>query len=362
VNNIGRAIIKKLAIKFEGNEILSIDDYDIFACYKDLWKTKAEKINAIRQGIIHEDGCTENCMKIRVDSSDKDIKNKKDKAISDTYKNKFTIPLDFEMLHNTLPYYQAGLGNRLCYEITFNDYNRVIKSEPVKSKDSTTIPSPDATYTISNISLEYDIVTHSELANLISYEYQNMVLLYDRVLRHRKTVVKKSDSTWNFTFNTPCKSLKGILMLFENEELYKRDKSKFYNPKIQKVSVIVEGKPNQLFAQGMQPFEHYKEICKYFSEGNNKDDNANEIQKHLQLHDLQVGDYLTDKYGLWIDFRTIDENKLHGTGRRIENASEGVTLQIEKLEDGSGSINAYIYLIMDSQLNIYNGNFNSVLY
>ena len=33
VSNIGRAIIKKLAVKFEGNEILSIDDFDIFACY-----------------------------------------------------------------------------------------------------------------------------------------------------------------------------------------------------------------------------------------------------------------------------------------------------------------------------------------
>ena len=36
VSNIGRAIIKKLAVKFEGNEILSIDDFDIFACYQDV--------------------------------------------------------------------------------------------------------------------------------------------------------------------------------------------------------------------------------------------------------------------------------------------------------------------------------------
>ena len=33
VSNIGRAIVKKLAVKFKGNEILSIDDFDIFACY-----------------------------------------------------------------------------------------------------------------------------------------------------------------------------------------------------------------------------------------------------------------------------------------------------------------------------------------
>ena len=47
VSNIGRAIVKKLAVKFEGNEIISIDDYDIFAYYLDLWKTKSEKRNAI---------------------------------------------------------------------------------------------------------------------------------------------------------------------------------------------------------------------------------------------------------------------------------------------------------------------------
>ena len=32
-SNIGRAIVKKLAVKFGGNEILSVDDFDIFACY-----------------------------------------------------------------------------------------------------------------------------------------------------------------------------------------------------------------------------------------------------------------------------------------------------------------------------------------
>ena len=50
-------------------------------------------------------------------------------------------------------------------------------------------------------------------------------------------------------------------------------------------------------------------------------------------------------------------------GRRIENASEGITLQTEKKgETGGGSFNAYIYLIMDAQLNIKNGEFVSAIY
>ena len=153
--------------------------------------------------------------------------------------------------------------------------------------------------------------------------------------------------------------MKGILVLFEEEKPFARDTSKFYNPKIQKASVIIEGKPNQLYVQGMRSFEQYDEICKYFTEGKHRDSNVNEVQAQLQLYDLSVGEYLVNKYALWLDFRRIDENSLHRTGRRIENASEGIILQIEKKAESAGALNAYIYLIMDAQLNIQNGTYVS---
>ena len=82
------------------------------------------------------------------------------------------------------------------------------------------------------------------------------------------------------------------------------------------------------------------------------------FKKQLQLYDLGVGEYLVNKYALWLDFRMIVENALQGTGRRIKNdASEGITLQIEKKAESAGSLNAYIYLIMDAQLSIQNGVF-----
>ena len=33
VNNVRRVIIKKLAVKFKRNEILGVDDFDVFVCY-----------------------------------------------------------------------------------------------------------------------------------------------------------------------------------------------------------------------------------------------------------------------------------------------------------------------------------------
>ena len=272
VSNIGRAIMKKLAVKLEGNEIMSVDDYDLFAC-------KSEKRNTIQQGIISSDGCTENCIKLRINAGDKNAGNAQDKAIADAYLNKFIISLDFEMLDSAAPYYQADLGNRLCYEITFHDYNRVTKSVVSSPKV------PDAKYKITDISGEYEIVTQPDLARSIRSEYQHMALLYGRILRHRKIIVNKSDTVWNWAFNTPCKFLKSILVLFEEEKSYTRDMSKFYNPKIQNVSVIVEGKPNQLYAQGMRSFEQYDEAHKYFAE----ERLANDVQVQLYIQEWRLG-------------------------------------------------------------------------
>ena len=155
--------------------------------------------------------------------------------------------------------------------------------------------------------------------------------------------------------NMPCKFLKGILVLSESEQSFARDTNKFYSLHILKVSVIVKGKPYQLYNQGMRSFEQYHEICKYFMEGLQKDAIVDEAQKYLQFHELSIGEYLTDKYTLWLDFKTID-------GRRIENTLEGVTLQIKKSAESAGVLKAYIYLIMDAQLNSKDGAFLSVDY
>ena len=175
MSNIGRAIIKKLAVKFEGNEIMSVDDFNLFVCYRDLWKTKSEKKNAIPQGIFSSGSYTTNCIRLRINAGNKDATNAQDKAIADVYGNKFIIPLDFEMLDSAAPYYQAGLGNRLCYKLTFNYYNRVIKSAVSSPKV------PDAKYKITDISLEYEIVTQPNLTRSIRSECQHMALLYDRI-------------------------------------------------------------------------------------------------------------------------------------------------------------------------------------
>ena len=70
--------------------------------------------------------------------------------------------------------------------------------------------------------------------------------------------------------NSPSKSLKGVLLIFTQERSatkFARDTEEFYNPKITKFEVTVEGVPNELYAQNMEYKHQYDEIVKHFAEG-----------------------------------------------------------------------------------------------
>ena len=124
--------------------------------------------------------------------------------------------------------------------------------------------------------------------------------------------------------------------------------------------MTVEGVPNELYAQNMAYRHQYDEIMKHFAEGRLKE--AGAIQKDLQLHNVNIVSYYTDKYALWLDFWTIDDNKLHGSGRRLENTSEGIRLQITKEAGSAGELSCYLYIFQDAQINISDAQFLNVVY
>ena len=239
VGNLGRNIIRKLVVKLEGNEIISIDNYDILYSYYDCWKTTTERRNAIFQGIVEADGQTEGAIKHRINAGDK-ANNAKDQTVASIYDNRFCIPLDFEILESSLPLYQYGPGSHLTYELTFADYSDVIKSMD-----------PGATYTISNINLEFDTIINTSLASQIRTEYMKSSILYDRILRARIIPLNNSNTSFSVDINSPSKRLKGVLLIFTKERSttkFTRNTEEFFNPKITKVEVTVEGVPNELYA------------------------------------------------------------------------------------------------------------------
>ena len=235
VGNLGRNIIRKLIVKLEGNEIISTDDYDVLYSYYDCWKCMNERLNSVFQGIVDADGQTENAIKHRINSGDK-ANNAKDQTVASIFNNRFCIPLDFKILESSLPLYQYGLGSRLTYELNFADYSNVIKSTD-----------PDANYKYSNISLEFDTITNASLASQIRIDYMKSSILYDRILRAHIIPLNNSYMSFSVDINSPSKSLKGVLLIFTKERSttkFTHNTDEFFNPKITKVEVTMEGVPN----------------------------------------------------------------------------------------------------------------------
>ena len=108
----------------------------------------------------------------------------------------------------------------------------------------------------------------------------------------------------------------------------------------------------------------WDEAKKYFaaSPGSKRHPDIGTVAKDLALADVNLGEFLTSKYSLWLDLRTSDDDSLHGSGRRIENASEGITIQITKKSEATGALNIYLFVVMDAQLNIEDGRFVSAAY
>ena len=200
VHNIGRAIIKKISIKIEGNEVYSLDDADVYNTFKDLWLIKRQLKNLAYQG-IESDNIT-----LRIGAGDgiPAANGGKDKAITNAFGNRFYVPLDFG---------------------TFNGPSTVLSSWAGRSVIEST--DENAKFIINGISLEYEVITNASLARMIKNQYSGkMAVLYDRVLRHRVIALNKSDTMWKINLNTPAKSMKGILFLFKKSDAI--SDSKFY--------------------------------------------------------------------------------------------------------------------------------------
>ena len=85
------------------------------------------EVNAVLQGIVEANGQIENAIKHRINADDK-ANDAKGQTVASIFDNSFCIPLDFEFLESSFPLYQYGLGSRLTYELTFDDYSDVVKA------------------------------------------------------------------------------------------------------------------------------------------------------------------------------------------------------------------------------------------
>ena len=233
VQNVKRALVSKMVVKFPGTTLQDTVGYDIFKILEDLFLSQEERDNMLLEGIQSEDLC-----KIRSNAGDKKTSgDETEKKLNDIYGTKYRIRLYHEILTDHGVFYPQALNNELVFEVTLAEASHVVKgSDPSKLK-----------YKLTNVQLEYEMIRSKTLADEARSTYSGgKEFAYDRV--HLEKVIpfqRASDTRLNIKVNAQRRSLKVILLLFvEPYSAGTRDSEKYVFPELTKVSVTINGSPN----------------------------------------------------------------------------------------------------------------------
>ena len=202
--------------------------------------------------------------------------------------------------------------------------------------------------------MEYEVIRSKDLADEVMSTYvSGKGFAYDLVMREKVVpITRGSDTHLNLRVNPQRRSLKGILLLFINPfTAGARDTEQFFNPDITKVKVTVNGVPNRVCNEGLNGSDMWQELTRHFKPSTNRRPN------------MTLAKYLTsNKFGLWIDLRSMADTTMHGNGQRLVNSQDGVQLEIDRKASGSGTTNCHIFTISDAQMNIIGQQLTSVDY
>ena len=266
VQNVSRALVDKLVVKFAGTTLQDTVGYDIYKIFQDLSLPVEKRDNMVPEGIQ-----SENLSKIRSNAGDKPTSSVADEnKLTEIYGTKYRINLDHEILTDHGVFYPQALYNDLVFEVTLAPASQV-----VKGGDATKLK-----YKLTNIQLEYEMMRDTptkERREILGDQATMMYttgkeFLYNHVSRDKVVSVgKSSDSRINIKVNAQRRSMKGLLLLFvEPYTAGARDSEKYVFPDIKKVSVTINGSPNMLYNNGIEARDIWSEASRFFMKEKHK--------------------------------------------------------------------------------------------
>ena len=340
VQNVSRALVSQMAVKFGGTLLEDTVDYDVYKTFQDLFLPGEKRNNMVPEGIQSED-----LNKIRSGAGDAKTSGvDAEKTLKGIYGKKYRINLDHQILTDQCIFYPQALYNDLVFEVALAPESQVVKgSDPTKLK-----------YKLTNIQLEYEMIHSKYLAEEAESAYTSgKEFVYDHVSRSKVVPINRGTETRiNIKVDAQRRSMKGILLLFvEPYAAGTRDSEKYMFPALKKIRVTVNGSPNMLYNNGIESQDIWSEVSRFFMKEKSK-------PQHMTLEKFYTG----NKFGLLIDLRSMASQEMHGSGTRLVNTTDGVQLEIERDAKGTGPVNCHVFVISDSQFNIIDKQLKSVKY
>ena len=196
-------------------------------------------------------------------------------------------------------------------------------------------------YTLTDMRLEYEIIESEQLASNVRGEFATGRSLRYDYKTLLKTLPWSKDTREVIDINIPRISMKAVVLLFTKKDA--GDSEEFVFPNLTRIDVTVEGNPKDIYSNGLAKRDMYREAVRFFSK--------TECEKYLGRRK-----YYTDKFACVIDFRTVDDDAVSGSGRKLVGTKAGILMEIEK--ETTTDVSCHIFVVADGVINILGTNLN----
>ena len=170
-------------------------------------------------------------------------------------------------------------------------------------------------YKLADMKLEYDVIESNQLVEGVKGKFNLGRSLGNDHTRLLKILPWNKDSKMqSIDINIPRKSMKAVVLLFTKKDA--GDSEEFVFPNLTPVDVTVEGDPNAVYSNGLAKRDMYSEAVRFFSN--------NECEKYLGTNCVSRRKYYTDKFACVIDFKTVDDDTVSGSGRKLVGRQAGM--------------------------------------
>jgi hypothetical protein len=246
VNNLAANIISDIRVKIGSQNIFELNYAHLYNTYNDLWLTNEKRNSSVYEGIQNI-----NLRKTRTDlktTLDTILPNL---TLKNMYGKRYKLPINFEIITDHMPMTGAILESNLTFEMTINSKKYVMNY----TTEAT------ANFELKNICVEFETVKDTALYKEIERDFMSGTqFLYDHIHHYKREEIKKDATFVNVEIQgLDRKSLKGILLLFEDEFTPgERDSEMFMNPTINNVKYTIDGLPNKHYSSGYKKWDQWK--------------------------------------------------------------------------------------------------------
>ena len=149
VQNVSRALVRRLTVKFGGEPVQDTNEYDIYKIFDNLFLSVYERDEMLMEGIQ-----STKLYKVRANSGEKPTSGvQTENSLEAVYKMKYKINLDHQILTSSGVFYPKALDKDLIFELTLAH-----ASQAVRGSDASKL-----VYKLKNIQLEYESEASSSL-------------------------------------------------------------------------------------------------------------------------------------------------------------------------------------------------------